>query len=355
MRSKRQGGTSVAEMERDPFLDAARRVLEQFPIESVDVSLLARAENITFKVSDDAGNLYTLRLHRPAYHTLEELQSERLWTKALLQAQIHVPQPINTRDGRDYASVDIPLLGERRHASLSRWVPGEPLMPLIRDDTPREWLELQFQKLGALIATMNNQAARWHPPDQFRRHALDADGLMGVQPFWGRFWERSDVSAGERALLVETRTRLHERLVRYGKDASRYSVIHADLHPGNVLLSGDTLTAIDFDDVAWGWHMYDLAAALNQCQEFAEFGALYAACVAGYRNVRPVAEEDLAMLPLFLLVRGMAEIGWFADRPENATPAELTAMKSFVIGQCRSFLDERLSVPVAASLGGRRA
>jgi Ser/Thr protein kinase RdoA (MazF antagonist) len=213
-------------------------------------------------------------------------------------------------------------------------------MPLIREGTPREWLEAHFQKLGALIGTMNNQAARWHPPAQFRRHSLDADGLMGLKPFWGPFWERSDVSAGERAVLIETRTRLHERLVRYGKDASRYSVIHADLHPGNVLVNGDTLTAIDFDDIAWGWHMYDLAAALNQCQEFAEFGALYAACVAGYRKVRPVAEEDLAMLPLFLLVRGMAEIGWFADRPENATPAELAAMKDFVIGQCRSFLDE---------------
>jgi len=42
-------------------------------------------------------------------------------------------------------------------------------------------------------------------------------------------------------LLVETRTRLHELLIRYGKDASRYSVIHADLHPGNVLVNGDTL------------------------------------------------------------------------------------------------------------------
>jgi Ser/Thr protein kinase RdoA (MazF antagonist) len=47
----------------------------------------------------------------------------------------------------------------------------------------------------------------------------------------------------------------------------------------------------------------------------------------GYRSVRRVAEEDLAMLPLFLLMRGLAEIGWFADRPENATPAQLTAMK----------------------------
>jgi hypothetical protein len=51
---------------------------------------------------------------------------------------------------------------------------------------------------------------------------------------------------------------------------------------------------------------------------------------------------------LFLLVRGMAEIGWFADRPENATPAELTAMKDFVIAQCQDFQDGRLSVPVAS-------
>jgi Ser/Thr protein kinase RdoA (MazF antagonist) len=339
----------VADMERDPFLEPARRALEQFPINPVDVSPLARAENITFKVADDAGHLYALRLHRPAYHTLEELQSERVWTKALLQAGIHVPEPI-TSDGQDYAGVDIPLLGEQRHASLSRWVPGELLMPLVRDDTPRARLELYFRKLGALIATMNNQAAHWRPPATFRRHALDADGLMGTQPFWGRFWERGDLSASERALLVATRTRLHELLIRYGKDASRYSVIHSDLHPGNVLVDGDTLTAIDFDDTAWGWHMYDLAAALNQCQEITEFGALYAACVDGYRSVRPVAEEDLAMLPLFLLVRDMAEIGWFADRPENATPEQLAAMKDFVIGQCRDFHDGRLSVPGAASL-----
>jgi Ser/Thr protein kinase RdoA (MazF antagonist) len=341
----------VADREKDPFLQLARQALDQFPIEPVDVSLLTRAENITFKIADDGGNLYALRLHRPGYHTLEELKSERLWTQALFQAGIPVPEPITTRDGRDYAGVDDPLFGQRCHASLSRWVPGELLMGLIREDTPRERLEGLFQKLGALIAAMNNQASHWHPPAQFRRHALDADGLMGNQPFWGRFWERGDLSSGERALLLQTRTRLHERLIRYGKDPARYSVIHADLHPGNVLVNGDRLTAIDFDDTAWGWHLYDLAAALNQCQELAEFGAFYAACTEGYRNVRPVAEEDLAMLPLFLLVRGMAEIGWFADRPENATPAELTAMKDFVIAQCRDFLDGRLSVPVAASRG----
>src|SRR5690242_14951926 len=196
-RSRRQGGTSVVDLEGDSFLEPARQALDLFPIEPVDVALLARAENVTFKVVDDAGDLYTLRLHRPAYHTLEELQSERLWTKALLQAGIHVPEPITTRDGRDYVGVDVPLLGEHRHASLSRWVPGEPLMALICDRTPRAQLVRYFQELGALIATMNNQAADWRPPAKFQRHALDADGLMGTQPFWGRFWERSDMSPEE--------------------------------------------------------------------------------------------------------------------------------------------------------------
>ena len=124
---------------------------------------------------------------------------------------------------------------------------------------------------------------------------------------------------------------------RYGKYPSRYSVIHADLHPGNVPVNGNTLSTIDFVATAWGWHIYDLAAALNQCQEFPDFGAYYAACVAGYRKVEPICEKDLAMLPLFLLARGVAEIGWIADRPENAKPAERAAMKDFVIGAMPGF------------------
>ncbi|HEY6922567.1 MAG TPA: phosphotransferase [Steroidobacteraceae bacterium] len=337
----------MADLESE-LLTAAKQALDHFPIKPVHVSLVARAENITFKVADDGGELYTLRLHRPDYHTLEELQSERLWTRALLQAGIQVPEPITSREGQEYAGVDVSLVGRHLHVSLSHWIPGEPLMQLLRD-TSRERLQGHFQKLGALIATMNDQAAHWHPPAEFRRHVLDEDGLMGMQPFWGRFWERSDISSAEKTLLLETRTRLHEVLSRYGKDASRYSVIHADLHPDNVLVSGEKLAAIDFDDAAWGWHMYDLAAALNQCQELPEFGAIYAACIHGYRNVKPLTEEDLAMLPLFLLVRGMAEIGWFADRPENATAAELTIMKDFVIAQCLDLQDGRLTMPVAGS------
>ena len=51
------------------------------------------------------------------------------------------------------------------------------------------------------------------------------------------------------------------RSPRLERQPAVYSMIHADMHPGNVLVDGDRLTVIDFDDAAWGWHAYDIAVA----------------------------------------------------------------------------------------------
>jgi Ser/Thr protein kinase RdoA (MazF antagonist) len=325
------------------FTSSAVKALEAFDVRPVEVSLVAQAENVTFRVKDQSAEVYALRLHRPGYHTLEELQSERLWTKALSRAGLHVPQAILTRDGRDYAEVEILERGERRWVSLARWAPGEILGPILRSEASIKRLQGYFRDLGVTIAAMHNMSVEWRPPDTFRRHALDADGLMGPDPFWGRFWVQPHVSPAEGDLLLKTRDRLHHLLSAYGKDPSRYGVIHADLHPGNVLVSDGVLAAIDFDDAGYGWLMYDLAVALHGRQDFADFPAMRDACIAGYRTTRPIAEEDLAMLPIFLLARGMAEIGWFGARPETAAPAEIAAAKDVTIAQCRAFEAGRLA------------
>jgi len=322
----------------DAFIEPAHAALAQFGIEAAAIKLAAQAENVTFKVTATSGEPYTLRFHRPGYHDLAELQAERLWTKALTAAGIHVPEALSTPDGRDYVEIDVPALGERRWVGLLRWVEGEILLPIARDpQAPVDVLTGYFHTLGAMVAAMNVQASGWMPPATFQRRRLDADGLAGPNPSWGRFWEHAILTDAERALLIRTRDALHAVLSAYGQEPERFGVIHADLHPGNILVNGADMAAIDFDDTAFGWHMFDLAVVLHQVQDVPHFPQIYAACLQGYASVRTVPESDLQMVPTFLLMRGLAEIGWFGDRPENTTPDEMMAMKDFVVAQCHAF------------------
>eukprot|EP01036_Dinobryon_divergens_P046959 gene46959-62867_t len=74
----------VSQTDRDQFTPAAQAALEAFPIDPEGLELVAISENATFRVRNRTDGLdYVLRLHRPGYHTLEALNSEPLWTRAL--------------------------------------------------------------------------------------------------------------------------------------------------------------------------------------------------------------------------------------------------------------------------------
>jgi len=114
-------------------------------------------------------------------------------------------------------------------------------------------------------------------------------------------------------------------------------MIHADMHPGNVLVDGDRLTVIDFDDAAWGWHAYDIAVALVHHQDGPNLAAFERAYISGYRSVRPISDQVLRSVPMFRLVRGLAQIGWYHQRPELNRSARFDEVKTVVLAQCLSF------------------
>ncbi|MGA8205926.1 MAG: phosphotransferase, partial [Woeseiaceae bacterium] len=185
----------------------------------------------------------------------------------------------------------------------------------------------------------------WQPPPGFTRRRLDLDGLLGASPLWGRFWEHADLTASERDELLQARERARSALAAYGERADNFSLIHADLHPHNIVHNGDDLVLIDFDDSAYGWHVYDIAAALIEYVFEPDFDALRSALLDGYRQIRPLAGRDTDMLSLFLLIRGMAIIGWFHQRPEHAGSAFFEDVKKWVLEACAE-------APWRASAGG---
>jgi Ser/Thr protein kinase RdoA (MazF antagonist) len=297
------------------YLPAALRAVQEFPVRADRLCLVHMAENVTFRVLDTrSGTSYVLRLHRPGYHDAAELSSEHVWLRALADAGISVPTPIQACDGREYVPVHIPQTGETRYAGLAYWIDGQIVAEVLTDGPA---LKRYGADLGALMASMHNQASSWSPPATFRRQWLDADGLVGPDPFWGRFWEHGALSPGERSLLTGTRDAIHAALRRHGCDPQTFSMIHADQHQDNLLMHGEELTLIDFDDAGFGWHQYDIAVALFHAEmSWTDRTDFEAAFLSSYRAVRPIGDEEMTLVPMFRLVRGMALIGWKAERPE---------------------------------------
>ena len=317
------------------FTPAARDALKSFPVDVGDLALVSMTENVTFKVTDrHDGRAYVLRLHRPGYHTLEELESELAWIRALGDAGVEVPKPVSARDGRNYVPVGIAATGEVRFAGMARWTEGRLLSEVLAETGDERQVENYFSQLGALTAAMHNQASPWQPPPGFTRHHLDADGLMGPAPHWGPFWEHRSFSAAERGLLLETRDRMHAWLARLGREAADYSLIHSDMHPGNILVDGDRLTVIDFDDAGFGWHDYDIAVVLTYWQSKPNAAAIDRAFLKGYRAVRPLPDQAVETIRTFRLIRWMASIGWFHERPELGRTAVFEERRAWVLEQC---------------------
>jgi len=293
---------------------AARDALDEFAVEATELVRVSIAENIVFRVSDCAGGTYVLRLHRPGYHSYKALASEQLWATALRSDGIAAPRAHATAQGAYFARVQIE--GQYRYASLLEWVAGDTLLDVMRSGSGPGMLAHSFGQLGELMARLHQQACAWTPPPEFERHSFDEDGFAGPAPFWGRFWECSLVSRQQRTALARLRPRIRRALSTLSKDRDSFSLIHADLHPGNVVVGPEGLHIIDFDDAGFGWHAYDIAVALMSYRDSPNLEQLLSALAAGYRRCRPLAPETLEQVPLFLPVRGLAWLGWMDARQD---------------------------------------
>ena len=290
--------------------------LAEWNIRPRRISLASHSENIVYKVIAEDDSTYALRVHRPGYHSLAELNAEQIWTEALSQFGLQVPIAYPTNSGEFYIAAKCG--GGDRQVGLIGWLQGQPLDELLHPKgEPIKKVPLDMiRQVGATCAQLHNQAANWQPPAGFTRHRLNTEGLLGDDPFWGRFWEVPSLTPTERRTIISLRENAVGRLTDYGEPSKTYSMIHADLHEGNLFVTDDGLVVIDFDDAGFGWHQYDLAVALFSHSDRPDFDAIQHALIEGYRTQRSLSDEDASLLKLFTLIRNLALIGWANARPE---------------------------------------
>jgi Ser/Thr protein kinase RdoA (MazF antagonist) len=317
----------------------AHTALKWWDLDVKSLKAHSQRENTVFRVVATDGEAYALRIHRHGYHDLAALESEHRWTLDLAAAGLAVPEAITTRDGRAYATVSVPDSDQTRHVGLVRWIGGSTLAESLGARPDAAEVSAVYERLGRLIAEFHLACSEWTPPTGFKRHSWDAQGLMGDQPFWGRFWEIESASDDERAALLAIREKVLEILSELPRDRTVYGMIHADINVDNVLREGDRVSVIDFDDAGFGWHAFDLAVAIwnrmDALNEDDHFDLARDALLSGYQSRRQDSERVVERVPLFLLIRSLMLLRWIQDRPETGYTPMIPMLLELALAQAR--------------------
>jgi Ser/Thr protein kinase RdoA (MazF antagonist) len=315
----------------------AQKALAAWGLPDQQPELLKYRENAVFKVRLGDGGKAALRLHRPGYHSEASLRSELLWMDDLRHNGLNVPRPIAALDG----SLLVSLNGaEPQFADLIGWVEGRQIGEGGKVlDRPADEIARLYHSLGVTMAVMHNVSDRWTPPPGFSRPAWDSAGLLGENPLWGQFWNCAGFSAADASFLTDLRLRLQRRLDAVAASLD-YGLIHADMVRENVLVDGERIAVLDFDDSGFGFRLFDIATVLLRCRRDPQYSSIKASLVAGYRSHRALSDSALSHLPLFLLLRGLTYIGWVGDRPDLPDAGERMARYIADVRELAGMLEE---------------
>ena len=285
-------------------LKLAQAAAAFWPFETKSLALAAHRENAVYRW-DTLSGVYALRLHRPGYRSDNELRSEIEVMRALADTGCLVPAPVASTSGQNLVQID------GIQVTVLTWLNGVPL-----GETGRPFAHVNrsgiFFAMGEAMAKMHNALDRWTPPQNFQRVQWNTEGLLGDEPHWGPFWDNPELSSTEKKLVLDVRQHLKRRLENKVWD---YGYIHADLVSENLLVNGNDIHIIDFDDSGFGFRLHDIATALVKHHAEPDHDQLRAALIAGYRTLRPL---DVEHIDMFLLIRKLSYLGWIMPRMDDA-------------------------------------
>ena len=357
---------------------AADVLLKRYGFIGCVLEPLCYSENHTYRVTRQNGKpVATLRICRPGYRSLRELQAEIDWLSHLNNEVklegIEIIRPIPALDSSTVQVVTLPDGGVFHgvaFAYMDGVTPGEG---------DGEAMCRLFRRLGSLAAVLHEHtrglgaAAAPHEHDQefeattaaprelnqglrpgitlgeqmrglgtaaalrvsfippITRPVWDCDTTLGPNAPWGNWRVFVGFTPQEKELLERVETRIRCVMAAYGKPCERFGLIHADMRLANLLVEGDILKLLDFDDCAYSWHLFDLAASLSFIEARPDLPDLVAAWLEGYQaasTAYPLVEADMAVIPSLIMMRRLQLTAWLATRHDSdPVPALLSAWK----------------------------
>ncbi|MDR2122369.1 MAG: phosphotransferase [Flavobacteriaceae bacterium] len=307
---------------KDIFDSFAQDALKKYGLEdSCKAELLQLSENITYLIRNEkTGEKTILRISRPGYHTIEELDSELQWLKEIKNyTPLVVADPIKGLNGSYIQLIRSWMLNDTYVCIMYEFLEGQ--MP---DESDEEAIANHFISLGETTAYLHRQAKMWNHAVKLSRFVWDYDTMVGSNPRWGRWQAARDMTKEKRDLLERASSVIKRRLEKYEKNKHNFGLIHADLRLANLLIEGDIIKVIDFDDCGFGWYMHDLASAVSFIETKPITEKLIENWLIGYQKIEPILKTDLDEIDTFVMQRRLQLLAWLTSHIDSDPVKELS-------------------------------
>jgi Ser/Thr protein kinase RdoA (MazF antagonist) len=280
--------------------------LRRYDLDLKSIRLLTNETNGIFRVDTMKGEKFVLRITDPlGAHSIEEVRSEMSWLKALRQdTDLAVPEPVTTRKGEMVITIEVEHVPEPRHCALFHWSPGVDLADQLNKEN--------MYKLGSFTALLHDHANSFIPPAGFHVRKLDKvfpysdPNFTHVEPIVLFSDEHRNLFPDDRLAVYHQAARyVQEALDKLYENEHGLRVTHNDLHQWNVKVYRGKLFVLDFEDLAWGYPVQDIATAFFYLQRHKERETLTQAYKKGYTSHNPWPETYPGQLDAFIAGRGI--------------------------------------------------
>jgi Ser/Thr protein kinase RdoA (MazF antagonist) len=287
----------------ETMMPVARSILDGYPLPQFELESINHEYNSTFKVTTTDGVRYALRINVNSKRNIENVRAEMAWVSSLQDVPgLTVPTPIPNSVGEFISVAWHPQLGREVLAVLFSWLDGTEL-----GDEPTEE---QLRATGRAIARMQRASTNFELPEGA---ALDSAS--------DRFWGAGDNISGSAQIAELQKSKLAEALNRISvvvadlSESARPQIIHADVHPWNVMWDGRDVAVFDFDDCMLGLPVQDLSIALYYLDTPEQDEAL----LAGYCEVAPLPTYTESQMQALLLHRRIMLLNYLleSENPEH--------------------------------------
>lgn len=280
--------------------------------EEYEIKLFYQSENTTYMVKNvKTGEKTVLRICEPGYHTRDELKGETEFINAIKEySDIVLPEPVKGLNG-EYVQV-IGQEEEEYYCVLFRFIEGETPKQEHLDE-----LGGYFYKLGEVTAKMHKATIDSGISKKADRPTWTPEKLFGEKAILGNYRLCEEFSEKDMELFDKVEELIHKRLERYGINDNNYGLVHSDCRLANLMMNGDKIAVIDFDDSGYCWYLNDYGSAFSFIEDSEYVPMLSENWIKGYESIRHLSDKDKNEMDTFILIRRLLLQGFLYTHTES--------------------------------------